>query len=88
MSAPAAAPRLLERVRDACRLRLYSRHTEEAYAHWISRFVRFHGHLLEHGYDIRTVEELLGHTSVETTMIYTHVLNRVGKAVTSPLDKL
>jgi integron integrase len=39
---PSVAPRLLDRVRDACRLRHYSRRTEEAYAHWIIRFVRFH----------------------------------------------
>ena len=64
----------------ALRIGMAKRVTTHSFRH------SFATHVLEAGYDIRTVQELLGHQSVKTTMIYTHVLNRGGRGVVSPLD--
>ncbi len=65
-----------------CRAGLTKRATSHTFRH------SFATHLLDDGYDIRTVQELLGHKDMRTTMIYTHVLNRRGKGVKSVADTL
>jgi integrase len=89
---PLHAPRLLDQVRERVRYLHHCRRTEQEYLHWCKAFIRFHGlrhcfetHLLQGGYDIRTVQDLLGHADVATTMIYTHVLKMGGGAARYPL---
>jgi len=87
-------PKLIDLVGQKIRLKHYSIRTEEAYISGITKNITSHvfrhsfaTHLLEDGYDIRTIQELLGHKDVSTTMFYTHVLNKRGRAVRSPLDR-
>jgi len=72
---------LIRGVKDAARVARIAKHVS---CHTLRH--SFATHLLERGQDIRTVQELLGHSSVETTMIYTHVMNKGGRGVDSPLD--
>ena len=74
---------LIRGVKDAVRAARIAKHVS---CHTLRH--SFATHLLEGGYDIRTVQELLGHSDVSTTMIYTHVLNKGGRGVTSPLDSV
>jgi len=73
-------PKLFDQIRDVMRRR---RSKTSGLPHLAPQFCT---HMLENGYDIRTIQEFLGHKGVKTTMIYTHVLNRGGRGDRSPLD--
>jgi len=93
-SAPAQKTKLLDPFRETLRSRHYNRRTKEAYCHWVKHLSihtfrhSFAAHLLQDGYDIRTIRELLGHGDVKTTMICTHALNRGTAGVRSPVRRL
>ena len=72
MESQAHSPTVLDQVRNFMRVHQYSIHTERSYIDWIKRYIK----------------QLLGHTDVATTMIYTHVLQQGGQGVPSPLDDL
>jgi len=92
---------MIRQVRELIRLKHHSMKTEKSYLSWTRRlldFIEKQGSAvlvdgkpkltLEDGYDIRTIQELLGHSSVQTTMIYTHVAVRNKRGVRSPLENL
>ena len=72
-------------IRGVARAAREARITKHVTCHTLRHF--FATHLLEAGYVIRTVQELLGHADVSNTMVYTHVLSKGGAGVTSPLDQ-